>query len=641
MKRRAFFSLGVAGLGAWYAPRAYAGARTAAPDFSWLDARLRERVALGYFDGMGLMLGRGESVLHEAYVGNAGPDVAMHVASTGKWTAAATIASVVDEGKLGWDDPVRKFLPQFTDSKGDATLRQLLSHTAGYPDYQPQDRRRDDYQTLEESVAHIVALPAVARPGERFQYGGLAMQVAGRMAEVAARQSFDALFQNRIAGPLGMRASGYSPVSREPGFSPMLGGSLFTSTHDYGRFLMMVSQNGLYKGKRVLSARAIAEMQADQTHGASIKRAEYVEAARQRLHQDIYGLGLWREEVDRRGAPLLLSSPGWAGACAWLDKASGVWGVVVAKANVEKAVADGYSTFMGSTIYAPMVRTALEETARRATRHASVAIDGATLYYEESGAGRPVIFLHGHSFDRRQWQPQIDALERDWRVIRYDLRGYGRSGEPREGEQFLHADDLRQFMDALGIARAHLVGLSLGGFVVTDFIALYPERALSATMAGGDLFDIPGPDEPWSAEALATRRGEIAALRKAGVTPFKQQWLDGLISHAGSGREALRQPLWRMIDEWPAWQALHVEPRLLLGRSAARHLAAAKPAMPVLIVRGDQEKMGFPITALLPQAVLEILPDCGHVSNLERPALFTAALVRLFGGAGDARRGAA
>lgn len=605
---------------------AAAKALLAAPDFSWLDARLLDCVERGYFDGIGLMLGCGEQVLHTACFGNGRPDAALHVASTGKWTAAATIATLVDAGKLGWDDPVRKYLPQFTDAKGDATLRQLLSHTAGYPDYQPQGRRRDDYPTLEEAIAHIVDLPAVNRPGEIFQYGGLAMQVAGRMAEIAAGQSFDAIFQSRIAQPLGMAHSGYSPVSTEPGFSPLLGGSLFTSVQDYGRFLMMISQNGVYRGKRIVSERAVAYMQSSQLEGARVRRGEYVEMVRQDLRKDIYGLGQWREEIDRDGHAQLISSPGWAGAYSWFDKQYQVWGVVIAKANVERAVADGYSTFLGSGIYAPMVRTAFDDAAQRSTRRATVAIEGATLHYEESGTGEPIIFLHGHSFDRRQWQPQVEQFEREFRVIRYDLRGYGRSSLPQEGQQFLHADDLRQLMDALGIKRAHLVGLSLGGFVVTDFIALYPGRALSATMAGGDLFDVPGPDEPWTAATLATRRADIGALRTSGIAPFKQQWLDGLISQSGTGRDKLRQPLWRMIDEWQAWQPLHVEPRLLLGRSVRRHLVAQRPALPVLIVRGDREKMGLEISELLPQAKIVILRDCGHVSNMEQAALFSAAL---------------
>ncbi len=67
-------------------------------------------------------------------------------------------------------------------------MRQLLSHTSGYPDYQPAGNHRDDYETLREAVAHIVNLPADTLPGTVFHYGGLAMQVAGRMAELSTGQ---------------------------------------------------------------------------------------------------------------------------------------------------------------------------------------------------------------------------------------------------------------------------------------------------------------------------------------------------------------------------------------------------------------------------------------------------------------------
>ncbi|WP_229489618.1 alpha/beta fold hydrolase [Pseudoduganella namucuonensis] len=111
----------------------------------------------------------------------------------------------------------------------------------------------------------------------------------------------------------------------------------------------------------------------------------------------------------------------------------------------------------------------MAEATDRSTLRAAVQLPGARLYFEESGAGEPIVFLLGHSLDRRQWRPQVKDFERRHRVIRYDLRGYGRSSLPREGEHFLHAGDLRQFMDALGIRRAHLVGLSLGGAVVKRY----------------------------------------------------------------------------------------------------------------------------------------------------------------------------
>lgn len=624
--RRQFLVLGGATLAGIEPAKAGSLPLPSAPDFSWLNRRLRDRVDRGYFNGMAMVIGRRERVLHAACLGDARLDTPMHVASTGKWVAAATIAAVVDAGKLAWDDQAQKYLPELRDAKGRATLRQLLSHTAGYPDYQPEGSRRDDYQSLREAVDHIAGLPALAAPGAEFKYGGLAMQVAGRMAEIATGQPFEELFQAHMARLLRMTGSAFTPVSDEPGFSPMLAGGLRTTAQDYAHFLMMMSQGGMFRGKRVLSPRSIGQLLANQVRHARVAPNEYVRLARQDVRQDIYGLGLWREEVDASGIPTLVSSPGWAGAYSWLDARADVWGVVIAKANVTKAVDDGYSTFLGSTIYAPMVRQAISDAADQRTRRMLVSVSGGKLYCEISGAGEPVIFLHGHSFDRRQWQPQFEHFARSHQVIRYDLRGYGRSTVPEEGKSFLHADDLCELMDALGIQRAHLVGLSLGGFVVTDFIALYPERALSAAMAGGDLFDVPGPDEPWTAEAISRRHAEIANIRKDGVAHHKREWLEKLVQNSGSRRETLRQPLWIMIDEWEAWQMLHVEPRLLLGRSAERMLNSRKPAMPVLLIRGDKETAGFRIRELLPQARTSILADCGHVSNLEQPEAFTAAL---------------
>lgn len=617
---------GLASLPGLLATRSARGAGTgksASPDFAPIDQRLSDRVAAGLFDGMGLIIGRRETVLHEAYFGDGDPDRVLHVASCGKWTAAATIATVVDQGLLGWDDPARKYLPQLSDAKGDATLRQLLSHTAGYPDYQPADRRRDDYPTLDEAVRHIVDLPPNYLPGARFQYGGLAMQVAGRMAEIAAGRPFDAIFQSRIAKPLGMGRSGYSPVSREPGFNPMLGGSLFTTTRDYARFLMMISGEGLFEGRGILSPASILEMEGDQVKGARLEPMEFVEAARPDRRSDVYGLGQWREEVDATGRATLLSSPGWAGSYVWSDRATDLWGVVLAKANLERAKALGYSPFLGSTLYAPMARDAVQDAASPNVRRRRVG----DLYCEEAGHGNPVVFLHGHSFDRRQWDPQFHALSATHRVIRYDLRGYGRSADPIEGREFRHADDLVAVMDAMGVGKAHLVGLSLGGFVVTDFLALHPERVLTATMAGGDLFDTPGPSQPWTEADIARRRAEIAALREKGVIAFKRQWFEGLLASAGSRRDQIRMPLWKMIDEWRAWQPLHIEPRLLLGRDAPALLSRARPVAPVLILRGDRETANLAVTDLLPKARVQRLADCGHVSNLERPEAFTAALL--------------
>lgn len=129
-------------------------------DFKPADDRIRGWVDKAYYEGAAVRIVKNDSVLFEKYYGNYTPETVAYIASAGKWLAAATIAAVVDEGKISWDDKAEKWLPELKDQKRQATLAQLLSHTAGYPDYQPKGVHPDDYQTLAESVRHIVDLPA-------------------------------------------------------------------------------------------------------------------------------------------------------------------------------------------------------------------------------------------------------------------------------------------------------------------------------------------------------------------------------------------------------------------------------------------------------------------------------------------------
>jgi len=323
--------------------------------FLSLDKKISGWIDSGYYKGASVLIVKNNTIIYEKYYGNFTPETVAYIASAGKWLAAAAIAAIVDEGLLSWDDKVSKWLPEFTDSKGEATLRQLLSHTAGYPDYQPAGSQPDDYQTLAESVRHIVSLPADTLPGKKFKYGGLAMQVAGRMAELAAKKDWETIFQEKIARPLGMTSTHFTPVSQVGGQNPMLGGGARASLIDYGNFLNMISNNGRFHGHRILSVRVIKQMQADQV-GQAQMQDQYVKKTRSDDRKDIYGLGEWREEVDARGDPVLISSPSWAGAYPWIDKKSHVYGFLLAR------VADtssGFNSFLASPILPLLVRQLL------------------------------------------------------------------------------------------------------------------------------------------------------------------------------------------------------------------------------------------------------------------------------------------
>ena len=235
----------------------------------------------------------------------------------------------------------------------------MLSHTSGYPPYQPKENPADKYQTLAESVTHILPLAPDYQSGEQFDYGGLAMQVAGRMAEVATGKDWETLFQERIAKPCGMTNTHFTPVDQGGGHSPMLGGGARSNLRDYANFLTMIFNDGMFNGKKVLSANAVREMQADQVRGALVKPGEFVERVRGAKHNGIYGLGEWREQLDSNSNAVLISSPSWAGSYPWIDKAAGVYGVILAHVDGSNVGGDHFSGFYSSPALAQMVRDAI------------------------------------------------------------------------------------------------------------------------------------------------------------------------------------------------------------------------------------------------------------------------------------------
>jgi CubicO group peptidase (beta-lactamase class C family)/pimeloyl-ACP methyl ester carboxylesterase len=616
-------------------------------DFSPIDRKIQSWIDSGYYHGAGLIIVRNNQVILDKFYGNYTADSVVYIASSGKWLAAATIAAVVDDGKLSWNDPVRKWLPEFTGTKGDATLRQLLSHTSGYPDYQPEGKHRDDYQTLKESVANMVNLPADSVPGVKFHYGGLAMQVAGRMAELASGKDWETLFQEKIAQPLGMKNTHFTPVNQGDGHSPMLGGGARTTLHDYANFLNMIFNNGKFsgkyssddskssdeyslQGKRILSETAIREMQADQVGNAKVAEHEFVERVRAEMHNGIYGLGEWREELDSAGNAVLISSPSWAGAYPWIDRTTHTYGFFLTHVDGGKARKDGFSSFYSSPVLPILVRDVYKQAALPdSVKTGRMDIGDAQLYYQEAGRGEPVIFIHGHSFDHSEWDPQFPEFAKKFRTITYDCRGYGRSSMPVEGHEFLHAEDLVKLMDKLGIEKAHLVGLSMGGSISTDFLALHLDRVWSVTAASGDVFPVPGPDQPWTEEEIAKRREEISAMKDRGTMNQKWDWLAGLMSKGGSHLQQIRRPVWDMIYKWDQWQPLHVEPRLVLGNSVVEKLKNQEIAIPVMVLTSEVDKdRPNKLLECVPTAKQVIIPDAGHVSNLENPKAFTKLVLQ-------------
>ncbi|HEY4786986.1 MAG TPA: alpha/beta fold hydrolase [Bacteroidales bacterium] len=598
-------------------------AQTPSYDFSNIENRIETWIDSGYYKGASFVIVKDDKTIYQKCFGNYTPKTVTYIASAGKWLGAATIAAVVDEGKLSWNDPVKKWLPQFTNIMGQATLRQLLSHTSGFMGYQPKGKHPDNYQTLKQSVDSIAILPPDTLPGTKFNYGGLAMQVAGRMAELATGKDWEALFQEKIALPLHMVGTHFTPVDSASGHNPMIGGGARAGLQDYVNFLNMIIHNGVFQGKRILSEKSIKELQADQIGNAIVKQPEFPMMTQGATHKSIYGLGEWREELDSIGNPTLISSPSWAGAYPWIDKKYNIYGFFLTHVN---RASYGFNPFLGSPVLPLLVRDVIDRANASNVKKGWIKLEDGRLYYEELGKGEPVIFIHGHSLDHTMWDEQFREFAKFYRVIRYDCRGYGLSTMPKEGMEFLHADDLKELMKQLNISKTHLVGLSMGGFIALDFLALYPEKVLSATLASGNICNANGPDKPWTEEERQKRRAEIFELETKGIDAFKREWFNLLMKSGGSQQEKIRYPLWKMVYEWEAWQPLHYEPRLLLGASIISKLKQMTISVPVLVLEGRSLGNHFPehspILDLIPTAKFMVIDDAGHMMNMERPIEF-------------------
>src|SRR5687767_3783286 len=174
-----------------------------------------------------------------------------------------------------------------------------------------------------------------------------------------------------------------------------------------------------------------------------------------------------------------------------------------------------------------------------------VETNGTKLYYEAAGSGPPVVLIHGGWLNSQQWDDQMAALSRQYRVIRYDFRGAGRS---RLGDSiYAHYEDLAVLLKRLEIESAHLIGLSAGGQIALDFALTYPNAVRSLVIGASPLrgYDLGteftegmrGVTSAGAAEDLQLthdRMWAFAPFRVAGTMPEVRNRLNGLILHANT-----------------------------------------------------------------------------------------------------------
>jgi pimeloyl-ACP methyl ester carboxylesterase len=260
-------------------------------------------------------------------------------------------------------------------------------------------------------------------------------------------------------------------------------------------------------------------------------------------------------------------------------------------------------------------------------------LNGITLAYDDIGSGPAVVLLHGFPLCRKMWQPQVKALATaGYRVITPDLRGFGESEAPNGSHSIsIFADDVAGLLTHLGIEKAVIGGMSMGGYVLLNLVERYPHRVAAAmflvTRAAAD-------DEP-ARMRRSSLAGEVAAGRPQIVTDA----FEGIL-FAGS-TPAVRPEL---VAEVRTWMTATTSPGLAGGLLAMRDrkdYIDLLPSfeLPALVIGAEADRAVPPehsrlLAEALPNARLCMIAEAGHMANLERPEAFNTCLLEFLHGLG-------
>ncbi|MBV9561636.1 MAG: alpha/beta fold hydrolase, partial [Bradyrhizobium sp.] len=251
--------------------------------------------------------------------------------------------------------------------------------------------------------------------------------------------------------------------------------------------------------------------------------------------------------------------------------------------------------------------------------------DGVRLHFEETGSGHPVIFVHEFAGDLRSWEPQLRHFGRRYRAIAYNARGFPPSDVPEDASSYSQAraaDDILAVLDHVGERKAHIVGLSMGGFATLHFGLRHGARAASLCIGGCGYGAEPDKRETFKGEADAIAK----ALRSDGMPAFAERYAYGptrvqlenkdprghaefkamLASHSAVGSANTQQGVQK---ERPSLYTLVEDMKLI--------------TIPTLVITGDEDwpclLPGILMKQSIPTAALAVIPNSGHAINIEEP----------------------
>jgi 3-oxoadipate enol-lactonase len=249
-------------------------------------------------------------------------------------------------------------------------------------------------------------------------------------------------------------------------------------------------------------------------------------------------------------------------------------------------------------------------------------VNGTQLHYETAGVGPPVVLIHGGLVNHRMWDDQFVNFASKYRVVRYDLRGYGRSSPP--DQPYTHHEDLKALLDFLGIGSASLIGQALGGSIAVDLALAFPSRVVSLVLVSSGLGGAHPPDvieQQWQTLEEAYSEGNKSLVLEQAM----QLWVNGPRRSYEQMNPLVYERLRAMIQDVIARPEIEHVFRQRLIPLAGRRLGELK--LPALILHGDQDlphilQSAEKLQAGIAEAGRVTIASAGHFLNMEQPGQF-------------------
>jgi len=255
-------------------------------------------------------------------------------------------------------------------------------------------------------------------------------------------------------------------------------------------------------------------------------------------------------------------------------------------------------------------------------------VNDTRLYYEIVGKGHPLVLVHGFTCDTKVWDDQFEVFAKHFRVMRYDMRGFGKSALPTIGKEYSHTKDLKALLNQLGIDYAYIIGSSMGGRIALDFTLEYPELTKALILVDSSV----GGYQGWSKTFLKSDESLEKKVKEKGWKAAVEDLLTKTPIFRKLAREkpdvALRRK--QIYSDYSGWHFVNTDPCCHLDPPAIGRLQEIK--VPTLIIVGESDSRDFHrIATILKKKIRNskrmTIKGAGHLPSMSAPSEFNEAVL--------------